>query len=604
MPTVSLDPASILIQGGQIVVSSSQDATDGDNTLYMGGTKYDTLKATACTIEGNLSSGYQMDVSLEYATGEPIPDLEQEVARFIDGMKRFGGVVIEIKESSKPGHVDQSILAIKCTGFQKYLEDVTINKDYAAGMSAAAMVSDLWSTYLTQKGVTYTPTGDPGVTLGEQAFKSVTLKQAFESILDQTPGWNLWIDHDKRLRYKQTSGGSPPVSADAPFALSRGSTATSADSMSRTLTNKRFVNRVKVIGDADQVAVQEDIFQGDERGFYNTKYPIGDTPPLGYWLFSGDPPGLGVLKASTKSTDPLDPPVGQYWGIVYTPGSNFIRAIQPDGPIHGGEVLTVRYATSTQAAGGLAEDADSIAAIGPVEIVIQAPGVSDTDTLNAIAAGVLALYGVPQERIDYAYNNGQQDEWLEPGMIQEALWTRPDFEGNYVVEQVRSEMQGRTMWRHTVVLRSGPGDVTDNRTYTELYRNKLSGVQSKDPNRITLDVDLLNAGVEIGPLPISWTADSDGVFTYWDALWRENPPTGAAIKIDAKLNGVSIFPSGSEITAADGVTTQQFGYQFTSANLPFKKNDVVTFEVLQIGSTIAGKYGLVHIGIKRKPVSN
>ena len=66
-------------------------------------------------------------------------------------------------------------------------------------------------------------------------------------------------------------------------------------------------------------------------------------------------------------------------------------------------------------------------------------------------------------------------------------------------------------------------------------------------------------------------------------------PTGANVVIDAKRNGVSIFPSGfaNKIVLVAGSVHGE-GTTFISSGLVLKYKDIITFDVLQVGSGAAG----------------
>jgi hypothetical protein len=62
-------------------------------------------------------------------------------------------------------------------------------------------------------------------------------------------------------------------------------------------------------------------------------------------------------------------------------------------------------------------------------------------------------------------------------------------------------------------------------------------------------------------------------------------PTGAAVIVDIKKNGTTIFSTRPQI--ADGATTGGTGAVFSSASAA--AGDVLTFDVAQVGSTIPGQ---------------
>lgn len=69
-------------------------------------------------------------------------------------------------------------------------------------------------------------------------------------------------------------------------------------------------------------------------------------------------------------------------------------------------------------------------------------------------------------------------------------------------------------------------------------------------------------------------------------------PTGAAIKVDIKINGVSIFSGGNEPQIAISANT---GYSVTFADDTWASGEYITWDITQIGSTIAGADLTVHI---------
>ena len=79
-----------------------------------------------------------------------------------------------------------------------------------------------------------------------------------------------------------------------------------------------------------------------------------------------------------------------------------------------------------------------------------------------------------------------------------------------------------------------------------------------------------------------WLMNDAGTFKKV-RLYANGAPTGAAIEIDVNLNGSSIF--SSPITIAIGASS---GYTITFATTTFAENDLITYDVDQVGSTYAG----------------
>ncbi len=94
-----------------------------------------------------------------------------------------------------------------------------------------------------------------------------------------------------------------------------------------------------------------------------------------------------------------------------------------------------------------------------------------------------------------------------------------------------------------------------------------------------------------------WIFLYDGILSYWSIAFPNDPPTGASIIVDALVNGVSILPASSarKIVLPDGQASEEQGYIFVSVNHAVKKGDVMTWNVLQVGSTNPGSGGQVKV---------
>lgn len=87
--------------------------------------------------------------------------------------------------------------------------------------------------------------------------------------------------------------------------------------------------------------------------------------------------------------------------------------------------------------------------------------------------------------------------------------------------------------------------------------------------------------VEVGALP--WPVPEAMTISGWIAAVGE-APVGAAILVDIKKNGVSVF-SGATITIADGQTVSAVANADTTS---FVAGDLITVEITQVGSTTPG----------------
>ena len=133
----------------------------------------------------------------------------------------------------------------------------------------------------------------------------------------------------------------------------------------------------------------------------------------------------------------------------------------------------------------------------------------------------------------------------------------------------------------TVTAAAGTVTIVDDRSQV------LYGVSPVDPSAKTFPVApsvYLSGTLSVKVWEIEWVAPLD--FTLRHANGRVNTaPVGAALIVDVRVNGASVFASQAEmINVADG----QQQDQSATKNHAVTAGDVLTFEVEQVGSTTAG----------------
>jgi len=189
-------------------------------------------------------------------------------------------------------------------------------------------------------------------------------------------------------------------------------------------------------------------------------------------------------------------------------------------------------------------------------------------------------------------------------MIIDVNRTYPTASGLYTVEQVSSREEDLALWRHTVTLRAGEGDVTDLQAL-EAFRASGRLWVNIPPTLATMEIAKdnppdTNPGLAVGLQPDTYRFRGSGVIASWDARFSVDFPVGADIIIDLLKNGVSIFPSGNanKINITAGSSAEFSGFRFVSDNLAYSDGDLLTMNVIQVGSTTPGKNGLVHLNLK------
>ncbi len=579
----------LVFNPGRPVVSQVRKTAAGTQ-LFIGDTFNGLWRANTFNTDRNLSSGTTANFELEYYGG-PRPKRRDDVSLFVDGTKRLGGIIQSIKERSRPGHPDQSILTIQVVGYETYANRRIVAELFtliSGGGLPGIIVFNLWFKYLTVFGITKVGDAGPIVVLPDQLFHYITLTEALNTLRDQSPGWDWWIDDNKVFHFDQTDG----IAANAPFSISRAINASSADAnagISATETDSNFRDRQYVLPSNDLQQLHVEAYVGD-----------GTTTAFPTTFVQTDPPIVRVNGVGQIVTE-----FGVWitgWQAYYIPGGVGVFFATAPGA---GLPIDVEYPSPFPIA-AVAEDATAIAAQGLYESVVHEKNIVDFGTATAEAEGLLTLYNdannTPQQ-IEYNYTSAQQAAWLTPGMIADINWTRPDYTGTAVVEQVTSQESNLRMWRHHVIFRVGPGNMTDDQALAKVALNSQRNFIAGLPQRITLEPDIDGVGLQVGNLPSKnvYVFQESGVFTFWQALFASDPPVGSNIQIDALLNGTSIFTGVGKIIARSGVTVLQSGITFSSPNLAFNKGDVLRFFIDQVGSTNPGRFGVIYIGVKYAP---
>jgi hypothetical protein len=573
-------PAQLVFTGGTPGVSTVLTTASG-TALYIDGVSYGTWKVDSFKIDKNLGATYTASVSLRYRGGTK-PAVKMEVAMFWEGVKRFGGIIQSVSESAIPGDPLESLLNLKMTGYGSYLDRTVVAKLYTIwiGGVVCIILFDLWLEHLASLGVSHVYGNNPPVGIPDILFHYRTLREACNTLLDQAPGWSIWIDDNKELKLANTSAGG---GGSAPFVLNRASldVTKSADSIALTTSDSLFRNREWVIPSSDLASTRTDSATGDGSTLaFVTVYALGVKPIV-------EVDGVEVAV----DTYPIWTGANCYY-IQDGVGVFFHSA-------PGAVSVDITYPSPFQLA-YKAEDAASIAAVGLYEHVTQGKDVVDKTTAEAMAQALLDLYGpggVSPQSLQYSYNSAQQSGWLEPGMLQTVNWTFPDIAANFVVEHVSSEEQGLGLWRHSVTLRAGPGDVTglsDLRALMTAIRDNNVNIPHVATMELNVDTDFAT-----GVQPNYIRLKGNGVIASWDARDPENPG-GSAWLIDLLLDGVSIFPSGSsnKINIADGDTSEQGGFRFLSDNLPYLDGQLLTMNVITAGPTSPRRNVVVHLNLK------
>lgn len=578
-PTINIlnvmpGPGQITLVGGTPGVSLVQTAASGDK-LFIGGLEYELADEPAANITKTLSSAWQAVFSIHHRAGGTMPDPGDSVAFFWESVKRFGGIVLSVTESAYPGSFACSLLTIQCTGYQNFCDRAIVAKLYTLpiGSVPAIIIFDIWQEHLAQFGITIVYPQGAIVFIGEQVFWYITVTEAFNRLRELVAGWDWFIDDNLALKWGVASSGG---FGTASFTLRNNNS--NVDSMSVTRSNTRFRNKQWVLPSVDIQAVREETTTASAgQSIFNTTYTQTVTPIVKV-------NGVAQVVSVFGSLPPG-------WVVYWIPNGTGVFFASPPGA---GATILVAY-PSPFPLGFSAQDDASIAAVGLYEAVSQPRNIFSETAATQLAEELLEAYsdsGYP-ESVRFTYNSQQQSSWLTPGLTIDVDRTFPTALGIYVVEQVSSILEKLNVWRHSVTLRLGKGDVTDAIVLGQFREDARRWVNTP-PVVCTFELGVVFTGLQ----PNTLRMRGSGVFSSWDARFLTDPPTGDDIVIDFLLNGASIFPAANRITIPDGDTTEQTGNVFTAENLPYADGDVIQMNIIQAGTTTPGANGLVHLNVK------
>lgn len=605
-PTIELtnpsQPGQIVITGGTPSVSFVRTVGTG-NQLFINDILY-CWKDSTFRITKQLSGNWSAEFDIDYfgvstpVSGVNRPAKGDEVAMFWDSSKRFGGYVQSVSETgqkgtdaSVPGRINYSTIHVKCGGYQLLTDRVILAKFFTLflGGIPGITVHEIWREKLAPLGVTKSGLTSSAVQLGEQLFHYVTVTEALNKIKSRDPGWDWWIDDNKELHYARTE---PSIGPTAPFTIRNGDR--NVSEMTVTGSNVRFRNRQWVLPSADVEALRTDSHTGDgTNGNFSTDYSLNSKP-------------IVTVDSGAGPVDQLVTDAGNWipgWQFYYIPGGIGVFAAAAPAV---GDAVAISYPNPFPVA-FFAEDAASIASVGLYEAIWQSKNVFDKETAESEAAGLLAIYGANgfDTEIVFEYDSENQPLWLTPGMIVDVARTFPTVSGNFAVEQINSQEIGGTLFKHTVTMRSGPGEVGDAQAL-EQFRISARVPIVSPPYRLTFEVyktlsGATNPGASPGLLPGFAEVQTAGVIASWDGQFPVDPPTGADMQMDILLNGISIFPVGPTNVAVipAGQTTQASGIKFVTENIRVNRGDIVTLNALQTGT--GAKDGVFHLNIKVTP---
>ena len=386
------------------------------------------------------------------------PEQGQEVVIWHrDGYRWFAGLVDNTSEYDYTGSAARNEITVNCVDYGALCDRVIVGKEYQAfdGNLAAILFGHICTDYLTPRfGVSFVWEWDPMVALGDQVYNWITATDVLNGICTAS-GADWRIDFNKVLHLFPAEMGY----LTAPFSIQQND----GNWIDMTVSNdsSKYRNRVGVRNNATVNPLWTDTFHGDGyTRFFITMSPLNSRPMV---RVNGVP--AVVIDVADFGLKPYD----FEWLAPATVFQNFSHPV-----LGSGDVLEVEYPSPLSYIAWAQDDAE-IAANGLFEGIVDVKDVSNIDTLQAIADGLLLRMKVrPVTVVIQTDRDG-----LEPGMGLVVNTARPLANDNMMVTQVNSNEIGRKFFRHQVTAINSANQATSNEA-AFLQRVISSIAQPKD----------------------------------------------------------------------------------------------------------------------------
>lgn len=548
----------------------------------------DFLKPTGIRIDRQLNGADSCTLELQDWAEIYVPPLGAMVEIYQGTTLRFSGLAEETEEGDRSwGECKRQIRA---GGWKRILDRRIVFASYQAGYNLAGIVLDLLANLALGEGLTMRHV-DAGPTFTEKiVFQGVTLAQAFDQLAVAT-GLDWYVDWDRDIHFSQFATNP------APFSITDTSENWRRLRVRRNLRDYRNVQYVR--NNTGLSPLRTDTFMGDGViRFFVTRYPLWAAPAV---TVDGVPKTVGELGVDS----------GKDWYWI-GPSSYGVENLAPNAPLAAGSVLAVTYPSDFPNVVCI-EDAAQIAARaaaeggnGRHEAIEDVSDVAEEATALTIAQGLLDRYGVSGPPVDVEFETDTAG--LEPGQVLTVAVTKPPVAGAFLIESISgvwipSANTARSLFRWQVRATSGwcQGD------WKAVWARLAD--KARHPKPVELEThswDLAETIPGITPEPLTIGTDlANPVIIQRSGIVQsamaaaKTAPTGQDAIIDIKINGVSIFRAGmaNHLIIPDGSTAVQTKTDFSAGILIVNPGDVLTVDVEQVGSTVAGQDLTVYLSI-------
>lgn len=527
-------------------------------------------RGTAAFRLNGWAEGESEDIPSQYV---PAGNDQVEIRR-ADGSLMYSGFVDTKTRDNASGHPSLRS-QVNCVDYGIICDRRIVN--FVGGIFwhnayADSYITRIVNQFLAGTGISFIYSSNVNVLLGDQSWIGRTVTEVFNSIAQQTKT-NWYIDANKNLRFYSIAGGTTA----APESIDDSNT--KLESMKITETTVRFANRWYARSDINVGnAVQVDAYTQSIAGW--TGFLLTQAGPVSPQVPNVTVDGVArkVIPVPATNVQPND----TTWDFIYIGLSVVYNWRLPALAI--GDVIAISYPGPIPFM-GKAEDSASIAGVGLYEAIVEAPGVTDKVTLQAIADEALARGKVIPASIVFK----TRTDGYQPGQIVSINRTKLVINDDFLVNAVSARLSGNKQWHYQVTatnkesqLQGDPG---------QFAASLVSGMRLTTLNiieRITFNLavtveGLTNPGLTTGVKPAIKTAQKDGtagwVTLIFNSLSQLGGVTTTDIVIDMLQNGTSVY-GANILTLPAGFSGEVRLSLFASDPLLVKKGDVFTMNVI------------------------
>lgn len=601
---------------GKSGVVINLDASLSPFGIYIDGeNKTNYLRTSGITVDEQLNFNSAANIMLvdeenlyTPSVGEPVVVLHLPTGA-TDWVRIFAGSIESTRREKVPGPGrTETFYELRCVDHARALSRRRISKKFPQGMygSLTSILVYISENFLTPEGISWVDRGDPGVVIPDLEFSGTPLNEAFGTLSELT-GWDWAIDYYQNFYFYDR----PALTVSAPVDITEETTGANSEVWrDLTIITDRGLYRNRQLVKASQVASTTE----QTREYI---VPLNTTVPFvlfwnGYLLtdaeFEGKVSAIREVRLNGTAVPFYTEPDTAVSGWVfrnYTQGSLNLQYNSPTmAALPDGTVVAIDFTTNNDLPEPIfVENSAEIAArkaieggTGIYEDVYDAGDISDPDTLAELAQQLLARFSTMGREIPcgsdvYGFEAGQE--------ITVSLPTRGISSAAYLIEAVTKAEISKTLLRYTLKISNRIQQRDALTAFDRLIKRLRKNTKQANAN-IQFELAKSLPGVTNPGLVTDTSLGNTYIVRYPITLkdivlYFKTAPTGAAIIVDIKRNGVSIFAVGFSCEYPAGTSGLVTYTSFVDAPVTLVKDDLITIDVTQVGDDEPGQDGTVTI---------